>query len=217
MNKQQEEIVRYENSEDGSEEEDEDIYINYDFIQDHNLDSLNNMQSENNVELSHVNNFIGMSHFDEASRAGFAMSQSTKRKIQPTGNHKTNNVDTNPGIQFNFNYESEIEKFNFETNNFDKDKIGNLLESGNIYSEDNYKHNQIFTKEDFIQPVIQKSYFEENIKHKPNEINKKSSVPNLIKKNEVNNHVPKIDNVSRSIDDYDRVNLKTLSDDDLVK
>jgi hypothetical protein len=82
-NKKLEDLVRYEASQEEDEEEQYRSYVDYDFAYDMNVNmttmnlttanALNETQSDFCVELNNDNKFYGMSHFDEASRAGFGL------------------------------------------------------------------------------------------------------------------------------------------------
>jgi hypothetical protein len=218
------ELVRYDNS---RTEDEESEYVDFDFVNGANY----NLKSEDHSiycsELNGENKFVGMSRFDEASKAGFALEYNNGKYTAVNSNKKNKNkYETNlTNVNQNFNFDSDMEKVDFE-NNMDKNKIERMISNrdmgddykynkDDIFEDENYLKSNVFDKkvnyviEEPSTPAYRKKVIGENksFTHLNNKPNKGSTL----------NVKANVNKYSKSIEDYDRVNFNSITQEEVTK
>jgi hypothetical protein len=235
-----------------SDEESEIIeYLDCDFITgtdamnySKNLTQRSEIENpENMEELVAENKFLGMSHFDEASKAGFAMDtllgfhNEMKKNKFPTAVKNTNISNmtkhtNNPRINDENHFERQISDtlpFDMIITSAYNTNLSNVERNFNFNQESEMEFELDKTrpktkgevdeiKED---PFEQETYIESSIfnKDKAIRMHETKSAINLVndKKIEMNLNIKKPILVCKSIEEYDHVNFNTISNENVNK
>jgi hypothetical protein len=232
-----------------SDEESEIIeYLDCDFITgtdpmnySKNLTQRSEIENPDNMEeLVAENKFLGMSHFDEASKAGFGMEHligiHKNKLISQDKNSNLSKFDKNK-INTRANEENPFERQISDTLPIDicitsgyNTNLSNVERNFNFNQESEMEFELDKTKQyranaDIKEikedPFEQETYLESMIfnKEKGTRMYETKSAMNLVneKKKEMNLNIKKPVHFSKSIEEYDHVNFNSISNENVIK
>lgn len=182
--------------------------------------------SEFNVELRNNNDFINMSHFDEASKAGFAINYdigesnpnqhgSLHQRYNPQFEKMISHIQMSP-TTMNLNLQSELEKLNLDAESFSPNNLNtNRLLLKRLGTEGTIKiieNQELELNSPIVQPRENKKNEPVKVEHLKEKNSKQSSKKDVSKIHESNKNVNK-SLYSRS----ETENSVNLTDEELLK